>query len=218
MARFRGGQSHYLTKKAREYSFLSDLYKKGLQGEDIAAAELKHLSNEYVVLRSINTNFGDIDFIVLGPTGIFTIEAKHWSGKIGLEKSYFTSNGHIVQRDIVAHAKISAAWLQKLLTGNSQGHLKVNPIIVFTDPDAKYLFQTGPVNGVQILETHQLSQFIEKHGIVYIDMKVAEKIIKEYCYPISHKVMQRILPPQAKFVGGHMNLCSNLTGFNIHEA
>jgi hypothetical protein len=217
MARFYGGRSPYLVKNFRHFRFLAQSFYKGLQGEEAVSKELNRLSSDYTVFRGMNTLYGDVDFIVIGPTGIFVVEAKHWSGKIGLDRHGFLQDGNPTP-DALGQIRVASALIQRLLRENREGHVKANPMLVFSEPTAKYMFHFGNVQGVEVLPKHHLSQFIEKHGLVHIDLKAVEKILKEYCYPISHKVMQRILPPQARFVGGHMNLCSYLTGWNIHEA
>jgi len=44
---------------------------------------LERLSDDYVVFNNVNTaGFGNFDHIVIGPTGLFAIETKNWSGLI----------------------------------------------------------------------------------------------------------------------------------------
>ena len=60
-------------------------YKGGLQGEKQVANLLKStLSDNYILLNDVffRDGFGDIDHIVLGPSGLFVIETKNWSGRI----------------------------------------------------------------------------------------------------------------------------------------
>lgn len=63
------------------------LWTKGVEGERKAAAFLDPLLEAgYVVLynRLIPGQQGDIDAIVIGPTGVFVLEIKNWSGKVAV--------------------------------------------------------------------------------------------------------------------------------------
>lgn len=54
----------------------------GAAGEEDAKALLSNLSNEYTVFRNIIVDDREIDFIVCGPTGVFVIEVKAYSGTL----------------------------------------------------------------------------------------------------------------------------------------
>lgn len=63
----------------------SDTDKKGEEGEDKVAEELKYLGDDFIVLRNVNlprTNKDpvQIDFICVSNKGIFVIEVKNWLG------------------------------------------------------------------------------------------------------------------------------------------
>ena len=58
-------------------------WRRGALGEYEVGAELERLSDDYVVFNNVNTaGFGNFDHIVIGPTGLFAIETKNWSGLI----------------------------------------------------------------------------------------------------------------------------------------
>lgn len=65
--------------------FDSLVWAKGIEGERRTAAYLEPLlEGGFVVLynRGIPGGTGDIDSLVIGPTGVFPIEAKNWTGKV----------------------------------------------------------------------------------------------------------------------------------------
>ncbi|NMB43919.1 MAG: NERD domain-containing protein, partial [Clostridiales bacterium] len=76
----------------------SAIYKSGLVGEAISEGVLNNLPDDYYVFPSIDIEFegrkSQLDHLVVGPTGIFIVEAKN-------------VNGHIVgnseSRDIIIH-------------------------------------------------------------------------------------------------------------------
>jgi len=54
----------------------------GAAGEEDAKALLSNLPDEYTVFRNIIVGEREIDFIVCGPTGVFVIEVKAYSGTL----------------------------------------------------------------------------------------------------------------------------------------
>ena len=54
----------------------------GAAGEEDAAALLSNLPDEYTVFRNAVAARWEIDFIVVGPTGVFAIEVKAYSGTL----------------------------------------------------------------------------------------------------------------------------------------
>ncbi|XES77731.1 MAG: nuclease-related domain-containing protein [Candidatus Bathyarchaeia archaeon] len=60
------------------------VFKGGLEGEKRVAKTLSSaLSNKFYLLSGVAFGRGDVDQIVVGPNGVFVLETKNWSGKIG---------------------------------------------------------------------------------------------------------------------------------------
>ncbi len=60
-------------------------WKRGALGEGAWRGELeKELADRAVVLddRRLGTSRANIDYIVVGPAGVFTVDTKHWKGKV----------------------------------------------------------------------------------------------------------------------------------------
>lgn len=65
----------------------SDTDKRGEEGEDNVAEELKYLGKDFIVLRNINLPRSNkepvqIDFLCVSKKGVFVIEVKNWLGKV----------------------------------------------------------------------------------------------------------------------------------------
>jgi hypothetical protein len=58
-------------------------WAKGLVGEEIVSDYLKQLPEDYFIYNDVNLpgKMGNIDHVVIGPSGIFVIETKNYSGK-----------------------------------------------------------------------------------------------------------------------------------------
>lgn len=73
-------------------------WQKGNEGEIIVADYLNTLPEDYFVFNDVKLpgNGGNIDHIVVGPTGIYVIETKNYSGKYRIKGNQwlYYKNGH----------------------------------------------------------------------------------------------------------------------------
>lgn len=124
---------------------------KGIRGEEQVASELSHLSDEFMLLNDVMLPgaHGNIDHIVIGPTGIFVVETKNYSGKfVSYGDSWFFQGYRrkYPSFSVSVQAKNNATSLGNLLH-NSGFTVRVSPIIVFTNPYIRLWIhqQTVPV-------------------------------------------------------------------------
>jgi len=116
------------------------IYNGGWVGEKQVIQLLKsRLSDEYFLLNGLHlrTGGGDIDHIVLGPSGVFVLETKNWSGEISCVgdewqragKSNFTGSPSL-------QVKRNSARIKRIIESSSSlGSLGVyvEGIVVFTN-------------------------------------------------------------------------------------
>jgi hypothetical protein len=157
-----------------------DNYFRGGSGEDLIAKELFKLPETYCVFRSVhvNNNRSDIDFVVLGPKGILTIEVKSHSGQI-------TFNGHqllknnllITEKDILKQAKQEAGSLAEYLRSYGfDGYIK--PIIVFSHWRAKVAFGLRPVDKiVYVVQKFWLIKLI--YSLPDVSYRVPQSVLEQ---------------------------------------
>ena len=62
-------------------------WRKGAVGEAIVAATLRDLPHDFVVINDVSKRFGNIDHVVIGPTGIYVVDAKNWKGSVKADGS-----------------------------------------------------------------------------------------------------------------------------------
>jgi hypothetical protein len=62
-------------------------WRKGAVGEAIVAATLQDLPHDFVVINDVSKRFGNIDHVVIGPTGIYVVDAKNWKGSVKADGS-----------------------------------------------------------------------------------------------------------------------------------
>jgi len=98
-------------------------WRIGADGEEAVAAELAGLGQRWRVLHSVPVGAGasDIDHVVIGPPGVFTVNTKHHpTAAVWVRGSGFTINGRPVH--YVRHSQHEARRATKLLTAAAGFH------------------------------------------------------------------------------------------------
>ncbi|MGA3289111.1 MAG: nuclease-related domain-containing protein [Candidatus Bathyarchaeia archaeon] len=143
------------------------IYNAGWEGEKQVAKLLSNkLSDDYLLINDLylHNGGGDIDHIILGPTGIFVLETKNWSGDI-------TCNGDEWQRPGKGNFKGSpslqvkrnAAKIKNLIDSSQAFRslgIWVEGIVVFTNNHATFHLNNPTV---LILKLPQLPNHITAH-------------------------------------------------------
>lgn len=62
-----------------------DLLFRGADGEKKVANELANFPDKFYVINGFPTPSGDIDHIVVGPTGVFVLDTKDWRGVVSAD-------------------------------------------------------------------------------------------------------------------------------------
>jgi len=137
-------------------------YEKGIIGERKVTKTLSaSLNNEYSMFNDVNLEnmkSGNIDHVVVGPTGIFAIETKYRKGKI----SYYGDNWEGVGRKSPSRqARINAMRVRKILTSSGQKSrlLWVQGIVVLADPRAEVTARKPPEQ-IKVFRLNELADYI----------------------------------------------------------
>ncbi len=140
------------------------IYKGGWAGEKQVTKLLNsRLNDDYFLLNDLHlrNGAGDIDHIVLGPSGVFVLETKNWSGEVTCRGDEWQRTG---KRDFKSspslQVKRNAAQIKHVV--NSSPSLRVlgvwvEGIVVFTNNHAT-LHLNNPT--VPILRLNQLADHI----------------------------------------------------------
>jgi hypothetical protein len=125
--------------------------RKGWAGEVSVATELSYLNDQFLLLNDVMLpgSRGNIDHIVIGPTGVFVLETKNYSGKYVCygDKWFFQGKGRKYDIDSVSlQAKNNATLLSNLLHG-SGFTVEAQPVVIFANPSARLWLhhQTVPI-------------------------------------------------------------------------
>jgi Nuclease-related domain len=112
--------------------------KQGIVGERAVGQFLESLrEKKYRVFHDIVGDNFNIDHVLIGPAGVFTVETKTWSKPVRGDAIVKFDGEHITvfnkepDRDPVIQAKAQATWLRTLLKESTGREYLVRPVIVF---------------------------------------------------------------------------------------
>lgn len=133
-------------------------WTRGAQGERKVGAVLDGLGPEWHVLHDVALGRGNIDHVLVGPGGAFTIETKAHRGRISIDRI----DPHMV----------SQAYAEKKLLETVSG-LRVEPLLVFSEA---YLVGSVPAHrrGVTVLPARMLSGYLERRRPVFTSAEAGE--------------------------------------------
>ena len=128
-------------------------FTKGAEGEQIVRRILKGLPYGYYCLSDFaNGQKGNIDLVVVGPTGIWTIEVKNFKGgEITFANGKLHRKGYPLEKDPLKQAYAEAKHLSDYIHKSLGLMLPVNPVLVFANKFTKIRFGKQPVNGVYVI-------------------------------------------------------------------
>lgn len=147
---------------------LGKIYR-GARAENVVRITLKNLDKNFFVIRNIHIpgERSNIDFVVVGPTGIFSIEVKSHGGNIAFNGNNLTVNNKIFKdKNILDQANAEAFSLYVHLRSSLHRQYTITPVLVFSHKYATMDFGFKPVRGIFILNKSKICEFIENQKII----------------------------------------------------
>ncbi|WP_210428927.1 nuclease-related domain-containing protein [Nocardioides eburneiflavus] len=116
------GESAYdVAKRQREMAERlqrsAALWERGAEGEVAVARALEALPDGWVVLHDLawpGRKRANIDHVVVGPGGVFVVDAKNWSGRVEIRDQVLMQNGRRREPAVVSAAE-AAIGLQSIV-------------------------------------------------------------------------------------------------------
>jgi hypothetical protein len=150
--------------KHKEFSF-----SKGREGESIIFFELMKLPDDFYIFQDVKIDFDwNIDFVVLGPTGVFAVEVKADSGMITFDGINLLKDGEVFKKNIINQAKGEALKIKEILHEVEF----VYPVLVFSNYRAYANFGFKPQNYVYVLNKRYLNNFIKSLPVTLDERKI----------------------------------------------
>lgn len=148
------------------------IWYSGALGEIVVANALAQLGDAWTVLHGVPVGSGnsDIDHVILGPGGIFTITVKNHPGKkIWIGGSTFLVNGY--KQDYMRNSAHEAARASGQLSTVTGRPVTVTPLIVVVNPASITTGRKHP--RVAVVSSNTLMRWLMKHPRVMSDRAVA---------------------------------------------
>lgn len=128
---------------------LIDRAARGASGEEKVAAILDNLPDGYTIFHDLPCPVGNIDHIVVGPTGVFVIETKSHKGTLTVSpQGELRRNGRPLEKDVVNQVWRQTFWLKRTLQTRLGETVFIHPLLVFVNG---FIRVYHPVNGVEVL-------------------------------------------------------------------
>jgi len=144
--------------KAEKYSDRAIGWKQGAEAEEGVGGLLEALPKNYFVMNDFVTKKGTIDYIVVGPKGILTIETRSHKGVVTQTGEKLLCDGDPFEEDLIKQAWAKSYCVRDLLAEKGVCTLSPRPVIVFTDADVQVKER---VRRVQIIGIKDLHDFLE---------------------------------------------------------
>ena len=133
----------------------TDAWRRGADGEVLTGRILDRLPDGYVVLHDLPMprSRANIDHVVIGPTGAFTVETKHYKNGVSINRGHVTASGR--GRDGIVDQALRQAHAVS-------GYLRVDvaPVVVVHGGVTLGWFSSPTVDGVRFCSAGKLRKVL----------------------------------------------------------
>ena len=140
-------------------------WKKGLDGELCVGLSLtEELPNTFWVIHDLTTEFGNLDHVVIGPTGVFAVETKNWRGLVTADgKGELLLNGKPTDKPYVKNLTRTIMDVKDRLGALVKTDRFIQGVIVF--PSAYDNTKWGTTGGVHCISIESIPSYFVKHRV-----------------------------------------------------
>jgi hypothetical protein len=154
-------------------------YRKGAIGEALVGYILESLPDDYVVINGLKPkpHSGDIDHMVIGPSGVYAIDTKNWKGVAAADgKGEVLWNGKPPDKPAAKNLTRTIMSIKEKIRGLSSSDLFIQGILAF--PSARVEARWGSTGHVHCVTDEKLYDYIVKN-------KKGKRLTKEAINDIS---------------------------------
>lgn len=148
----------------------------GLKGEREISRVLGTLPHQYWIFQDKHLYpYANIDFIVLGPTGIFIVEAKNDRGEISYENGRLIHNNHHpVHRDPINQVLAQTEDLQRFLLKETGHNFFIKHLIVYSRATVNINHNLPVRDHIYVLSKYHLNNFITSNSAYNFPIEISE--------------------------------------------
>jgi len=142
---------------------LSRIEEKGADGERDFIKNLKDLPDTYTVVSDLDfaDSYGNIDHLIIGPTGVFAIDVKDWKGTVASDgKGELLLNGRPTDKPQVRYFTRRTMDLRDRLKALTKLEPYIQCVFAFmhTHVEAKW----GATGNLNCIRADQISDYVTK--------------------------------------------------------
>lgn len=141
--------------------------RQGIAGEKAVGQFLERLRGQgYLVFHDVVAEGFNVDHVLIGPAGVFTVETKTWSkpargdARIVYDGTGLSAAGRTPDRDPLVQARSQARWLGQLLAESTGKPMAVRPVVLF--PGWYVEAAPGSQREVWVMEPKGLPAFLAR--------------------------------------------------------
>lgn len=150
---------------------------QGAGGELGVRMTLRGLDDRFRVLGSVViSNKGDMDFVVVGPTGVWVIEVKSHKGRIRIENNRLLRDNRPFDKDFLRQVWGASYALKDVLKKGIARPLHIQPVVVFSSPYAKLGIEWNKADDAYVIGLDQLIPLIERREVQQLSKADVEQI------------------------------------------
>ena len=150
---------------------------QGARGEAGVRSALKGLDDRFRVLGSVVVgNKGDMDFVVVGPTGVWVIEVKSHKGRIRIEGGRLLRNEKPFDKNFIRQAWGATYALKDVLKRCMPKKLHIQPVVVFSSRHARVGVDLQKIDDAYVVGLDRLVRLIERQEVQRLTADEVERI------------------------------------------
>ncbi len=140
--------------------------RQAMEGERVVGQFLERLRQHgFQVFHDVVGDGFNVDHVLIGPPGVFTVETKTWS-KPAIGNAQVVFDGETLKigsfapdRDPIVQARAQASWLKQLLLESTGRKFEARPVIVFP---GWFVANSGGFRDLWVLEPKALPSFLQQ--------------------------------------------------------
>jgi hypothetical protein len=149
----------YLEKIGLEKAKRSKDAKRGAEAEEAVGEILDNLPEGNFIIHDFDSGKGNIDHILIGPKGIFTLETKSHAGKVSFDGQKLLRNGKPFEKDFLKQAWAQCYLVREILVKWGITTPLAEPVILFTKA---FIVVRGKAKGIEILGIKYFPKYLER--------------------------------------------------------
>jgi hypothetical protein len=162
------------------------------EGERAVGQFLDRLRSEgYEVFHDVPANGFNVDHVIVGPVGVFSIETKTWKkpkrgkAEVSFNGEVLLRNGMSVDRDPITQAKAQSSWLANQIEAGTGRRVRVKPVVLIPgwwiessegahrevwvlEPKAFPKFLGAQPHRLEIGEMHQIAYHLSRYVRTFV--------------------------------------------------